>query len=131
MKTCCLLAVCATLCGLPLAGCAPAQAQPTPSFQATCGQLRAALAALGTGEEGLVTIEVSGRLTMVRSDGALVYLVICSAPDPQVLCVTYADNGRKVGDEVVMGGAYGRVGPDHVKLDPCLHYLPRVDGKRR
>jgi hypothetical protein len=61
---------------------------------------------------------------MVRSDGALVYLALCQAPDPQVLCVTYAENGARVGDRVVVSGGYERVGPNHVKLDPCLHHAP-------
>lgn len=105
-----------------------ARAQPEPSFRASCKGLRAALAKLGPTGDELVTIQVEGALTMVRGDGALVYLALCSAPDPQVLCVTYAENGRKLGDAVVVSGTYARVGPNHVKLDPCLHHLPGEPG---
>lgn len=107
---------------------APAQAQPEPSFRSNCKGLREALRRLGPTGDELVTIQVEGALTMIRGDGALVYLALCSAPDPQVLCVTYAENGRKVGDVVVASGSYARVGPNHVKLDPCLHHLPNESG---
>lgn len=103
---------------------APVQAQPEPSFRSSCKGLREALGKFGATGDELVTIQVEGALTMVRGDGALVYLALCSAPDPQVLCVTYAENGRKVGDVVVASGSYARVGPNHVKLDPCLYHPP-------
>jgi hypothetical protein len=86
--------------------------------------LRSGLRQLDGRAGELITIQVEGALTMVRSDGALVYLVLCQAPDPQVLCVTYAENGARVGDRVVVAGGYERVGPNHVKLDPCLHHAP-------
>ena len=101
-----------------------ARAQPDASFRSDCAGLRAALETLDTAGDPLITIQVEGRLTMVQTDGALVYLGLCEPPDPRVLCVTYADNGRKAGDRVVLSGAYGRRGPDHVFLDPCLHFLP-------
>jgi hypothetical protein len=72
----------------------------------------------------LVTIEVVGRLTIAHSDGTLVYLGMCRPPDPQVLCVTYELDGRKVGDEVVLTGSYIPRGPNHIQLDPCLHHEP-------
>lgn len=106
---------------------APASAQPAPSFRVSCSGLRSAVLKLAPKDDELVTIQVEGRLTAVHSDGALVYLLLCAAPDPQVMCVTYAENGRKVGDSVVVSGSYGRVGPNHVKLDPCLHHLPGAD----
>jgi hypothetical protein len=99
-------------------------AQPEASFRSTCHDLRAALQTLDTTGDPLITIQVEGQLTMVRTDGVLVYMGLCTPPDPQVLCVTYADNGRKVGDQVVVSGAYGQRGPDHILLDPCLHFLP-------
>lgn len=105
-------------------------AQPASSFTASCAQLRQALTQLQGKEGELTTIAVEGALTMVRSDGALVYLALCSAPDPQVLCVTYAENGSKVGDRVVVAGSYERAGPNHVKLDPCLHHPPGEDAAR-
>jgi hypothetical protein len=101
-----------------------AEAQPEPSFRSTCGGLRAALNTLDMRGDPLVTIQVEGRLTHVQADEALVYLVLCSPPDPQVLCVTYRTNGRKAGDSVVVVGSYTPRGPNHVQLDPCLHHLP-------
>ena len=101
-----------------------AVAQPEASFRSTCRDLRASLQTLDTRGDPLITIQVEGQLTMVQTDGALVYMGLCTPPDPQVLCVTYADNGRKAGDQVVVSGTYSQHGPDHVLLDPCLHFLP-------
>ena len=100
-------------------------AQPEPSFRATCSELRAAVARLELAGDSLVTIQVEGRLTTVKSEGGLVYLILCAQPDPRVLCVTYQENGRKPGDIVVVSGAFAQVDPDHIQLDPCLHFLPR------
>ena len=102
----------------------PARAQPDPSFRVTCSDLRASVRTLGEDEEKLVAIQVVGPLTRVHSDGTLAYLFMCTPPDPQVLCVTYATNGRVAGDVVVLSGAYSARGPDHILLDPCLHALP-------
>jgi hypothetical protein len=99
-------------------------AQPEPSFRAGCGTLREALKTLAGREGELVTIQVEGALTMVRSGAGLTYLGLCRAPDPQVLCVTYDSNGRMAGERVVVSGSWEQVGPDHVKLDPCLHHPP-------
>lgn len=98
----------------------PAAAQPEPSFRAGCGELRAALARLPSTKD--ITIQVIGRLTGARFDGAVAYLTLCGAPDPLVLCVSYSTNDRKVGDEVVLSGAYEDRGPDRVLLDPCLNF---------
>ncbi|WP_439496467.1 hypothetical protein [Bosea sp. (in: a-proteobacteria)] len=117
----------ACLFALALLPATPALAQPEPSLRAGCGELRQALRRLEGKEGELITIQVEGALTMVRSDGALVYLALCRAPDPQVLCVTYAENGAKIGDRVVASGSYERVGPNHVKLDPCLHHAPGAE----
>jgi len=107
------------------AGPQQAVAQPAPSFLAKCGELRKAVVGLKPkdGEE-LITIEVEGELTTVKSDGALVYLLMCRPPDPQVLCVTYETNGRKAGERVILTGTYSQRGPNHILLDPCLHHLP-------
>jgi hypothetical protein len=102
----------------------PAGAQPAPSFRASCGELRGAIEKLGWKEGELVTIEVVGTLTLVRHDGALAYLAMCRPPDPQVLCVSYETNGRKVGESAVLTGAYIPRGPNHIQLDPCLHHGP-------
>jgi hypothetical protein len=107
-----------------LVGMVAARAQPEPSFRASCGELRAALKSLAGREGELVTIQVEGALTMVKAGAGLTYLGLCRAPDPQVLCVTYDDNGRKAGERVVVSGSWEQFGPDHVKLDPCLHHLP-------
>ena len=100
----------------------PAAAQPAESFLARCGELRASIGKLERTDEEMVTIAVSGRLTAVRSDGALVYLFMCAPPDPRVVCVTYETNGSDAGDEVILTGNYLARGPDHVQLDPCLHH---------
>ena len=106
-----------------LAVALPAAAQPAPSFLATCGELRASLDKLGHVEE-LTTIAVRGTLTLAEMQGPLAYMAVCSAPYPQVLCITYGLSGRKVGEEVILTGALSRVGPDHVMLDPCLNSPP-------
>ena len=101
----------------------PGAAQPAESFLARCGELREAIGKLErTDEEEMVTIAVSGRLSAVRSDGALVYLFMCAPPDPRIVCVTYETNGSKEGDEVILTGNYLARGPDHIQLDPCLHH---------
>lgn len=107
-----------------LAGTATTRAQPEPTFRASCSELRAALKSLAGKESELVTIEVEGPLTMVKTGAGVTYLGLCQAPNPQVLCVTYDSNGRKAGERVVVSGSWEQVGPDHVKLDPCLHFIP-------
>ncbi|CAN7485408.1 hypothetical protein LJR090_004006 [Bosea sp. LjRoot90] len=99
-------------------------AQPEPTFRASCAELRGALKTLAGRDGELITIQVEGPLTMVKTGAGLTYLGLCQAPDPQVLCVTYDDNGRKAGERVVVSGSWEQVGPDHVKLDPCLHHPP-------
>lgn len=107
-----------------LAGTSASQAQPEPTFRASCSELRTALKSLAGKESELVTIEVEGPLTMVKTGAGVTYLGLCQAPNPQVLCVTYDSNGRKAGERVVVSGSWEQVGPDHVKLDPCLHFIP-------
>lgn len=102
---------------------APAGAQPEPSFRASCETLRQSLDALKDSGE-LVTIAIEDSLTMAKSGAGLTYLGLCTAPAPQVLCVTYQGEARKVGDRVLVSGTLERVGPDHVKLDPCIDQVP-------
>jgi hypothetical protein len=101
---------------------AGAEAQPEPSFQATCNSLRESLSRLNAKPDDYFTIEVAGTLTGVHSDGALVYMTMCSPPDPQVLCVTYSMGDRKKGEKAILAGTYSERGPDHIMLDPCLHH---------
>jgi hypothetical protein len=110
--------------GAALLAPATTWAQPEPSFRASCAELRAAIAKLGRVDDALVTIQVEGALTRAHFDGALAYLVLCEAPHPQVLCVTYSTGGRKAGDRVAVVGAFQPRGPDHVMLDPCLPAEP-------
>jgi hypothetical protein len=102
------------------AAAVPARAQPEPSFDADCGELRTAIETLGDIGDRLVTIRVKGTLRGVQSDAALAYLLLCAAPDPQVLCVTYSTGGRKAGEQVTVTGTFSPRGPNHVLLDPCL-----------
>ena len=99
-----------------------ADAQPEPSFRSTCENLRASIGKLNPKPDDYFTIEVDGTLSDVQSDGALTYMLMCSPPDPQVLCVTYTADGRKKGDSVIFAGTYSERGPDHILLDPCLHH---------
>jgi hypothetical protein len=63
-----------------------------------------------------------GPLTLVKSDGALWYLVMCS--DVRVMCVTYEGNDMKAGDKVIFSGGYHRLDDNHALLDPCLANRP-------
>jgi hypothetical protein len=65
-----------------------------------------------------IDLSATGRLTLVRTDGALWYLVICQ--DVRIMCVTYQSNDMKVGEAVKMQGAYQRLDANHIVLDPCL-----------
>lgn len=65
-----------------------------------------------------IDLSVTGELTLVKGDGALWYLVMCR--DVRIMCVTYQDNGMKVGDRVSFKGGWKRVDPNHAMLDPCL-----------
>ncbi len=103
------------------------EAQPAPSFRASCENLRTSVRELDPKPDDYITIEVIGTLRDVQSDGALVYMLMCSPPDPQVLCVTYSTNDRKKGDRIILAGTYSERGPDHVMLDPCLHHAPEDD----
>ena len=60
----------------------------------------------------------------VGTDGVLYYVVICSAPAPEVTCVTYGDNGNVPGDRVEVSGRFSPIDADTIFLDPCLHDEP-------
>ncbi|WP_053086157.1 hypothetical protein [Nitratireductor soli] len=107
-----------------------AWAQPAPSFEASCSQLREKLDVLEVEEGEWAVIDVVGTLRAVEHDGTLGYMLVCAAPDPEVLCVTYQVNDYRVGDRVVLSGTLNRVDDDHVSLDPCLHYPPNSAGEQ-
>lgn len=90
-----------------------------PASPAGCSDLEAALDGLPE-PQARIDLSVVGILTLVQTDGALWYLAICSAPGIRVLCVTYDDNGMKLGERVTLRGGYNRQDEHHVVLDPCL-----------
>jgi hypothetical protein len=96
-----------------------AEGEQEPASRATCETLQQALAGLETPSRR-VDLWVSGPLTLVQTDGALWYLAVCSSPGIRVMCVTYNDNGMKVGDHVTLRGAFIRQDERHIALDPCL-----------
>lgn len=102
----------------------PAFSAPeTPAkASASCEQLRAMAEGVPSDQNDRIDLSVTGTLTLVKSDGALWYLVVCS--DLRVMCVTYQDNGMKVGNMVEMRGAYRRLDTNHAVLDPCLASYP-------
>jgi hypothetical protein len=108
----------------------PLSAQPAPSFQARCSELKESMAALkGQEERELVTIEVVGLLEIVREQNGLAFLGMCGPPHPRVLCITYESNGRQPGERVVVVGTIQPTGEDFIQLDPCLHYTPTPEDK--
>jgi hypothetical protein len=70
--------------------------------------------------ESRVSFAIKGELVAAEWDGALAYLIMCNEADVQVLCVTYSKDDRDVGDTVLFGGGYSRVGERQIMLDPCL-----------
>jgi hypothetical protein len=104
----------------PLAGRPAFSAAEQPArSSASCAELRSMSAGMPR-LETRVDLSITGALTLVRTDGALWYLVVCSDPDVRVMCVTYESNGMNPGERVLLRGAYNRADPDHVVLDPCL-----------
>ena len=71
-----------------------------------------------------IDLSVVGKLTAVQTDNVLWYLVLCSAPDIRIMCVTYQSNGMAIGDTVIVKGGYLRRDANHVMLDPCLADRP-------
>ena len=94
-----------------------------PGMQARCDEIRRLTQEVPIGAERM-DFSAVGTLTLVHSDGTLVYLGLCTEPDPKVLCVTYSTNGMKVGDVAIVTGGYRRLGPDFIVLDPCLATRP-------
>jgi hypothetical protein len=96
-----------------------AEAEREPTGIASCESLQASLAGFQPPERR-VDLWVSGPLTLVKTDGVLWYLIVCSSPRIRVMCVTYSDNGMKVGERVTLRGAYRAIDDRHVVFDPCL-----------
>jgi len=84
---------------------------------ARCTEIRAMAEGLPVREER-IDLSVAGDLTLVKTDGALWYLVICD--DLRIMCVTYDSNDMKTGERVLMKGGYRRLDDRHAVLDPCL-----------
>ena len=89
-----------------------------PQRYAVCDEVRRMAEGLPDNDERRIDLAVTGDLTLVKSDGALWYLVICG--DVRVMCVTYESNDMAVGERVFMRGGYRRLDPRHAVLDPCL-----------
>ena len=96
-------------------GFSPAE-QPAQRF-ARCEELRPMAEGVGD-PDSRIDLWLEGELTLVRTDGALWYMVMCG--DLRVMCVTYEQNEMKVGDKVYFKGGYRRIYPNHAVLDPCL-----------
>jgi phage tail protein X len=88
-----------------------------PAAAAQCHEIRKMSAGLPKMEDR-IDFSSEGTLTLVKSDGALWYLVMCS--DVRVMCVTYEGNDMKAGDKVIFNGGYHRLDDNHTLLDPCL-----------
>jgi hypothetical protein len=92
-----------------------------PERAAACEEVRSMSAGLAA-PDFRIDLAVIGALTLVKTDGALWYLVMC--PDLHIMCVTYQSNDMKVGDRVLFRGGYTRLDDNHVVLDPCLANVP-------
>ena len=71
-----------------------------------------------TPSEIRIDLAIVGNLTLVKTDGALWYLVMCQ--ELRIMCVTYESNNMKIGDQVLFRGGYKRLDENHAVLDPCL-----------
>ena len=96
-----------------------ADAEREPALLATCETLQGSLAGFKQPRHR-VDLWVTGPLTLIHTDGVLWYLAVCSPPGIRVMCVTYNDNGMRLGERVTLRGAYDRQDERHVALDPCL-----------
>jgi len=123
-------AVGALLCAAAVVSAEPSAAQREPAFRTDCAGLAARLEALkaATGEEPV--IEVRDQLRYVGSDDAVAYLGLCEPPAPRVLCVTYKGRDWKVGETVLVSGAFTEGRPGYLKIDPCLHLVPEATPAR-
>jgi hypothetical protein len=92
--------------------------QPPKRF-AACDEVRKMSEGLPQ-DDKRIDLAVTGDLTLVKSDGALWYLVICD--DVRIMCVTYESNDMRLGERVFMRGGYRRLDPRHAVLDPCLAF---------
>ncbi len=90
-----------------------------PFEVATCENLQAALVDLPP-PITRIDLWITAELSLIHTDGALWYLVVCSSPGVRVMCVTYSDNGMKRGERVILRGAYRPQDERHILLDPCL-----------
>ena len=96
-------------------------AEQPPERPAACEEVRAMAAGLEPSEIR-IDLAIIGKLTLVKTDGALWYLVMCA--DLRIMCVTYESNDMKVGDRVLFRGGYKRLDENHAVLDPCLANAP-------
>jgi hypothetical protein len=92
-------------------------AEQPPERSAVCEEVRAMAAGL-TPSEIRIDLAIVGNLTLVKTDGALWYLVMCQ--ELRIMCVTYESNNMKIGDQVLFRGGYKRLDENHAVLDPCL-----------
>ena len=92
-------------------------AEQPPERPAACAEVRAMAAGLEPSEIR-IDLAIVGKLTLVKTDGALWYLVMCQ--DLRIMCVTYESNDMKIGDQVLFRGGYKRLDENHAVLDPCL-----------
>ncbi|MDQ0322652.1 hypothetical protein QO002_004858 [Pararhizobium capsulatum DSM 1112] len=92
----------------------------TPAEIATCDNLRQVVKGFKPVPYERVDLWISGPLTILHTDRVLWYLAVCSEPGIRVMCVTYSDNGMKLGERVVLAGAMNIQDPKHIVLDPCL-----------
>ena len=93
--------------------------EATPSDIATCETIGKTLDGF-TPSRDRVDLWISGPLTLVHTDTVLWYLAVCPDTGIRVMCVTYSDNGMKIGDHVVLAGALEIQDRKHAVLDPCL-----------
>ncbi|CAN7715550.1 hypothetical protein LJR098_003399 [Rhizobium sp. LjRoot98] len=92
----------------------------TPQEIATCANLSGTILNFQAESYQRVDLWATGPLTIVDTDGVLWYIGICSLPGIRVLCVTYSDNGMRVGEVVTVRGGMAIQDSKHVLLDPCL-----------
>jgi len=98
----------------------PAFSHPEqPAKPASCESIAAQLPD-SIPADSRVDMAITGTVSLVRTDGALWYVAVCSDPGVRVLCVTYSAGDLKPGDKAVLRGGYNRQDKRHVLLDPCL-----------